>query len=471
MRWCLDRWETRLRRVPLRVALFAAAFAAAAPAAAGPVNTNQDPAAKMEEIEKAGEKLKAKQAGAVDEALKLLQEAVKKKTDLPPARLMLARLMMDPRLQDYHPMVRGQLELAASEDPGHPEVYLTNAQLALAERRITDALLSGEKALALAAADRWPAATKKDLQSKARQVLAAAYEARSDWPAARTQLAALLDADPKNGQLRSRLARAVFFLPGDKQDDAYQELVQAVKDDTLLEPPTVSMARLWNAKGDTKKAREWFERAVKAEPNSARVHVAYADWLMQQNEIEQAKLHVDQAAKINANDPEVQKFQGLIARIQGDLGTAERIFKQILNSSPDDTYARNQLALVLADQSGDPPHKLAVQYAELNAKANQKSPEALATLGYVYYRVANVDEGLRALQLALNAGNGQLSPDTAYYLALCLFEKDKDKAEDVKKFLKAALEAKGLFVYKKDAQKLLEKLDKAPPPKASSSAK
>src|SRR3954452_22710943 len=124
MRWCLDRWETRLRRVPLRVALFAAAFAAAAPAAAGPVNTNQDPAAKMEEIEKAGEKLKAKQAGAVDEALKLLQEAVKKKTDLPPARLMIARLMMDPRLQDYHKMVRGQLELAASEDPGHPEVYL-----------------------------------------------------------------------------------------------------------------------------------------------------------------------------------------------------------------------------------------------------------------------------------------------------------------------------------------------------------
>jgi tetratricopeptide (TPR) repeat protein len=464
MRWCLDRWRGR-------AALFVVALAAAAPSAAGPVNSSQDPQARMEEIEKAGDKLKARQPGAVDEAYKLLQEAVKKKTDLPPARLMLARLMMHQQLQDYHQMVRGQLELAASEEPGHPEIYLTNAGLALSEGRVTDALLNGDKALALTAADRWTAAQKKSMQTDARKVLAAGYEARRDWPAARAQLAALLDADPKNGQLRSRLARAVFFLPGDKEDEAYRELIQAVKDDTVLEPPTVSMARLWNAKGDMKKAREWFEKAVKGEPNSARVHVAYADWLMQQNEIEQAKLHIDQAAKINANDPEVQKFQGLIARIQGDLGTAERIFKQILNSAPDDTFARNQLALVLADQSGDAPHKLAVQYAELNAKANQKSPEALATLGYVYYRAGNVDEAIKMLQLAVNAGNGQLSPDTAYYLAACIYEKDKEKAEDVKKFLKAALDAKGLFVYKKDAQKLLDRVAKAPPPKASSSAK
>ncbi len=460
MRWCLDRWRGR-------AALLVVACAAAAPAAADVVNSTQELPAKVKEIEDAGEKLMKRQPTSVDEAYKLLQEAVKKKPDLPPARIMLVRLMM--RIQEYHQQVRGVLELAAKEEPAHPEVYITNATLSLAEGRVTDTILNCDKAMALTAADRWTGEQKRKMQGEAREMLARSYEARQDWPAARAQLAALLDADPKNGRLRSRLAAATFFGPGDKQDEAYSELVQAVKNDPALDPPTVTMARLWNTKGDMKKAEEWFERAVKAEPNNARVHVAYADWLMQQNKIQQAKLHIEQAAKISTNDPEVQKFQGMIARIEGDLGTAERIFKQILVNSPDDTFARNQLALVLADQSDSAPRKLAVEYAQLNYKANPRLPETAATLGYVLFRVGNVDEALKALQAAINAANGQLSPDTAYYLALCVYEKDKDKVEDVKKFLKAALEAKGLFVYRKDAQKLLDKVEKAAPPKASSS--
>ena len=73
------------------------------------------------------------------------------------------------------------------------------------------------------------------------------------------------------------------------------------------------------------------------------------------------------------------------------------------------------------------------------------------------------------MQLSLQASNGQASPDTSYYLALCLKERDSEKA---KLILKEALSpsAKGLFVYRREAKDLFDQIDRAPP-KAGSSTK
>jgi tetratricopeptide (TPR) repeat protein len=213
-----------------------------------------------------------------------------------------------------------------------------------------------------------------------------------------------------------------------------------------------------------KKAREWLDKAIKQEPNNARVHIAYGDWLLQQNEIEQAKLHVDAAVKIKADDVEVKKLQGLIARIQKDLGLAEKIFRSIYNDAPGDFWASNQLALVLADQTPEEQRNRSLQLADGNAKQHSRAPEPYATLGYVLFRVNRIDDALKALQAATS--NGQASADTAYYLALCLNE--KERYDDAKKLLKGALESKGLFVYKKEANDLLAKVEKksaATPPK------
>jgi len=99
-----------------------------------------------------------------------------------------------------------------------------------------------------------------------------------------------------------------------------------------------------------------------------------------------------------------------------------------------------------------------VQIADMNFRANQKSPEAAATLGYCLYQVGAVDDALKVLNAAVQGTGGQLSADTAYYLALCL--RDKDKPEDAVKILDGALKAKGLFIYKSEAQALHDKLAK-----------
>src|SRR3954454_6865058 len=154
MRWCLDRWRGR-------AALLSVLFAAV-PVSAGPVNTTATPQAKIKEIEDAGELLLK---GKVDDAYKSLQEAVKKKPDLPPARLMLARLLMNTK--EGQQAARGVIEQAASENPDHPQVFLTLGSVALAENRLTETILDREKALPLSAADRWTKEQKEEVQNQA----------------------------------------------------------------------------------------------------------------------------------------------------------------------------------------------------------------------------------------------------------------------------------------------------------------
>jgi uncharacterized protein (TIGR02996 family) len=444
-----------------RVGRWLAALALAA-LVAGPAPAQAPAQDKNEDIEKAGEALKK---GQVDEAYKLLQEAVRKKPDLPPARLMLARLFLASK--EGHQQGRAFLEQAVAEHPDHPEVYLTCASLALGEGRVTETILNCQKALDLASAGRWTAEQKKHFQREARLGLAKAYESRRDWANARTHLAALVANESKNSELRTRLATALFFL--DKPDEAFQELQNAVRDNPNLEPPTVTMGRLWTAKGDVKQAREWLDRAIKAEPNSIRVQLAYADWLLHQGDIDHAKDHVDAAAKLKPDDPEVLKAQGLMARTQKNLPAAEKLFRRILADAPGDFFASNQLALVLVDQNDKDQRSRAVQLAEVNARQYPRSPDALATLGYVSFRVGNIEEAGKALQASVAASGNQVAPDTAYYLALVF--NDRGKTEEAIKFLEGALKAKGLFVYHQAAETLLATLKKKEPPKDKEKAK
>src|SRR5207244_9258414 len=116
-------------------------------------------------------------------------------------------------------------------------------------------------------------------------------------------------------------------------------------DDVTQLPASVMMARQYMLKADPKKAADWFEKAVKQEANNGKVHVAYADFLLQQDNLEKAKLHSEQAVKLDPKNIEVQRMQGIIARYSRDYVTAMRIFQEMLNTSPADQIASNQLAL------------------------------------------------------------------------------------------------------------------------------
>jgi len=286
-------------------------------------------------------------------------------------------------------------------------------------------------------------------------------------------MTAWLDLEPKNGQARVKLAQALFHL--DKPDDAFIDLQQAVRDDDKLDPPTVIMARFWASKsGDAKKdpdgakkshdkAREWFEKALKAEPKNIKVQLAYADWLVGQGEVDKAQKMAEEAVNAKKDDHEVLRLRGLIARVQGDLGLAETIFRRIQNEAPGDVNAANQLALVLADQSDSSQRSRAVQLARVNAAQYGQSPEVVATLGYCLYRVGAVDRSLAGTP----EGGSRRATVGRYGLLHGPVPERQGQLRGGKKFLKGALETTGLFVYRKEAQMLHDKLAaKKEPPKA-----
>jgi tetratricopeptide (TPR) repeat protein len=415
---------------------------------------------KIDELEQAGQLLTQ---GKGDEAYKLILEAVKKYPVLPPARLILARML----LRASPPQARSVLEQAAAENPDHPEVFLTIASLAMGEGRVTETILSAQKILDLAAAPRWTADQKTTFNREARAALASAYEARGDWENARTHFAAWLELDPKNGLTRQRYATCLFHL--DKADQALAEFQTAVKDDATLLPASVMMARQYMMKNDDKKASEFFEKAVKQEANNARVHIAYADYLLQLDKIDAAKQQTDLAAKIDPKNLEVQKMQGMVARYGRDYSNAIRIFREILASAPADFSASNQLALILADMSDEASKKQALQYAEVNARQYQNNIAALSTYGFCLYRTGNSNQARQVLLKC--TANAQVTPDIVYFLALTLADDPTIPKDETTRLLKNALDSKGFFFYRKEAKALHDKLAAEVKPESKDKAK
>jgi tetratricopeptide (TPR) repeat protein len=212
-------------------------------------------------------------AGKSDEAYELLRGAAIANPRLPPPRVMLVRLYSragrkDP---DFQKKFRALLEQAVVENPDHPIVYLELAGHALVDGRVTEAILDANKALELCAAVRW-AAEKQNYRSGAWSVLATAYERRGDWAAAEGHLKRLLESAPANGNYHHRLARVYFHR--NRLDEALNEFAQAAEQTPGYRPAAVEMAKLWAEKSDVAKAREWFDKAVKDNPDSFRAYSA-----------------------------------------------------------------------------------------------------------------------------------------------------------------------------------------------------
>jgi len=424
-----------------------------------PKDPPKDPP-KDKEKEPSAEEQKAKEAflaGKLDDALKALQAAAKGNPAMAPPKVILSRWCLETQ---QGPQARVLLEQAAAEDAAHPEVMLTNASYALAEGRLTDTILSCQAALGLAENPRWDFDTKKRYQREARLGLVAAFEGRGDHESVKLNLTALLTADPKNAQLRQRLARANFLL--NRPEDAFTDLQTAFKDDPTLDPPELGMAQLWTQKPDFTKADEWYSKAVGAHSNSAKVHRGFAGYLLDRGRLEPAKAHLAAAQKIEPTARDTKSLAGLLARYSRDYATATQIFEELMRDYPSFGFATANLALVLAESGDTKAKERAIGLSENHAKQNPRSGEARAIYAYCLFKAGRTADAGNVARSAF--GLGAITPDGAYFLAKILT--DRGATEDAHKVIKAACESKDAFVYRKEGEALLAELDKkVTPPK------
>ena len=78
----------------------------------------------------------------------------------------------------------------------------------------------------------------------------------------------------------------------------------------------------------------------------------------------------------------------------------------------------------------------------------------LSTLGAVYYLTKRLEDAEKILQTV--ASSGRANSDALYSLAQVRAE--RGHPESVRDLLKLALDAQGIFIFRKDAQEWLERL-------------
>lgn len=431
---------------------------AAPPAPPKPVAPAPNP-----DVEKALELFKQNK---VPDALELLKKAVKVNPALPPPKLQIAQWCLQ---SNNGQAARQFIEQAIAEDRTHVDGYVFNGNIAFNEGRLTEAILNLQTAEALAQQPRWDAEQKKRFLRNIRDGLASCFTARGDYDAAKEHLRGMMNEDPKNGLLRQRLAEVVFR--GGKPEEAFDELTKAFADDPTLDPPDLRMAALWQARStsdpaaadaDRKKAEDRFKKAVTAHPKNAKCHREYAVWLMEDGKTDAAGLYIEAMAKIDPAGRDTLAAKALWHLHRKEYPAAETLLEGIMKDAPGDPFGTGYLCVALAESGDEKKQKRAIDLAETLVRQNQRAPLPYAVLGWSLLKAGKVDDADKALGVALSAG--QVSLDTAYYLAKLLDV--KQKYEEAHRFLKEAVSSPhGLFVYRHDAKAWLPELAKKVPEK------
>jgi tetratricopeptide (TPR) repeat protein len=414
-----------------------------------------------------------------DGALALLEAAVKKNVDLPPAHVIMFQWFAQSN-QGF--LARMALERTVMNEPKDPEAFVILGNIALQERRITDAQLLFLKAQQLLGPFDKSLKRKNILEPQTISGLASVDEAREKWPDAQAQLDALLKLSPKDAMAMQRLARALFQQT--KAAEALKWLRESKKaDERNILTPEAALGRFYEQYGDHKDATIWMAKALEKAPEDLATRLVAAQWCLETAQLDDAEKHTVKAmtladderrhateataTQVEARLLNAKVLRGLVALFRKDFKTAEKFFEDAHLQSPGNFAASNNLALALCEEkiesSGKPdPAKVnrALEYANANYQTSPRNPETASTLGWVLYKASYRDRAEGALRLAASSGN--LSPDTAYYLAQVSY--DGGNKELARNLLEAALKTVS-FSMRPEAQSLADKIKAEPPPK------
>jgi tetratricopeptide (TPR) repeat protein len=197
-------------------------------------------------------------------------------------------------------------------------------------------------------------------------------------------------------------------------------------------------------------------------PKDPRTQLAAAEFLLLDNQIEEAKSHAEEALKLQSDNPDTQLILGLASRMLGDYKAAESHLSAAHLQSPANPTIINHLALSLIELPDDASHQRALQFADLNLRQNPNNVDFIATLGWINFRLKNLHDAERLFTAALNsssaAGTNTMTSEMAYYMAS--IAKERGKIPEAVKLLQDSLNTELPFAYRKKAQELLAQLSK-----------
>ena len=263
-------------------------------------------------------------------------------------------------LIDQQRLADAQREIARLSEraPQLPEPWLLLGSMQLQERRLDQAQASLERYLALSreSASGQPRAA----QAQAFLMLSLVAEARRDWAAANSWLVRIEDGD---ALVTAQIRRATLLGRQGRLDDALATLASLPERNAdERRRKGLAEAQLWRDLQRHTEALAAYGRLVERFPE----------------------------------DPDLAYEQAMAAERAGQVAEMERLLRQLMLRHPDYHHAYNALGYALADRN-----ERLTEAKSLIQKALQAAPNdayILDSLGWVEYRMGNLDEARRILQ-------------------------------------------------------------------------
>jgi tetratricopeptide (TPR) repeat protein len=165
--------------------------------------------------------------------------------------------------------------------------------------------------------------------------------------------------------------------------------------------------------GKRKEARQAFLAAKAADSDFQPADLSLAQLDVLENNWDAAQKRLQDILASHADNSTARVWAGSIAAMRGDLAGAVEHLRRVVEISPDNPQALNNLAYLLAEYRQKPDEALA--YAEKAHELAPDNPELADTLGWVLYRKGLYREALPQLERAASQ-----SPNAVwkYHLAM-----------------------------------------------------
>jgi tetratricopeptide (TPR) repeat protein len=248
---------------------------------------------------------------------------------------------------------------------------------------------------------------------------------------AKVQFAILVQQYPDDDELRYSLA--LVCLEGKAWDEAYNYLQQLVERGSHVDSAHLNLGRIAEERSDPQAALEEYAQvgvgtdylpaqlrqadiliangradeasrrlaaARDAQPDYAiQLYLIEAETLSNNDKDQSAWLVLQNALKKNPDDPNLLYTRSMLAEKRNDLVQMEKDLRAILAREPDNAMALNALGYTLSDRTTRFEEARAL--IERAHQINPEDPAVLDSLGWVNYRLGNLDAAEGYLRSAL----------------------------------------------------------------------
>lgn len=287
--------------------------------------------------------------GRGEEALPLLQKGIRENPDDKRLRLTYARLLVE---QDRLDDAKGEFSKLVQENPNDDDLRFSLALVCLEAEAWEEAIVYLEELV-----------ERRSHVDAAHYNLGRAYEELEDSDSALQEYGMV---GPSNDYLPAQQRQAELLFNQQRNDDASRRLAEA---------------------------RE-------AQPDYAiQLYLIEAEGLSNHDQVDSAWQVINLGLEQFPDDLNLLYTRAMLAEKRDDLAQLEHDLRYILEREPDHAMALNALGYTLADRTTR--YQEAHDLIEKAHQLNPDDPAILDSLGWVNYRLGNLEEAERFLRLAL----------------------------------------------------------------------